>query len=327
MERITLQTNGLMTISWLKDRVIDWGNSGRQYLLNGQVQELGSYYFAFPFDSAITSDNGVYSAIYQNLGTKGLLLKNGKILREINRSYYQADVYEYPIAFATLKNGKTYLIHCPNEYCQLDLEEVETGEIVTQTKERKPSDFFHSRLEVSPDNKTLISKGWGWHPFDFVELFDIDALSNPLSLDKSKTEPSVAGEICAASFINNDTILIGSPSETEEFEERISERLGPGQIATWNIRTNTISKPVNPDFIVGGHLTPINETYAWDLFDFPKIINYNTGKIVEKIESIFSGKQKSSIISAQDDLPKISFNRQTKQVAIASDNKIEILSP
>jgi len=115
MKRITLQTNGLMTISWLKDRVIDWGNSGRQYLLNGQVQELGGYYFSFPFDSAITSDNGVYSAIYQNLGTKGLLLKNGKILREINRSYYQADVYEYPIAFATLKNGKTYLIHCPNE--------------------------------------------------------------------------------------------------------------------------------------------------------------------------------------------------------------------
>jgi hypothetical protein len=327
MYRKTLEANSLQTISWLEDTIIDWANSGRQYFLNGQVKEMGSYGFAFPFDSSVTSENGIYSVIYQKLGTKGILLKNGKLLREINRSYYQANVYEYPVTFATAKNGKTYLIHCPNEYCQIDFEEVETGEIVTKHKERKPSDFFHSRFEVSPDNMTLISRGWGWHPYDFIELFDIeDSIANPLSLDKSKLRPDVDAEICSASFINNDLLLIGSPSETEAFDEGASGKLKPGQIAVWDIRTNLVSKPVTPNFTVGGHLTAIDDTFAWDLFEFPKIINYKTGLIEDKIENIFSGQQKSSIIHHLDNLPKIAFNKKTKQVAIADEGKLEILT-
>jgi hypothetical protein len=170
MQRQTIETNNLSTLTWTNDCLIDWANSGRQYFANGQVKELGSYYFAFSFDSAITSEDGIYSVIYKKLGTKGLLLKKGQILREINRSYYQAEVYEYPIAFAKLKEGRNILIHCPEDYCRLDFDEVETGNRLTNHIDRKPSDFFHSRLEVSPDNRKLLSKGWAWHPFDFVEV-------------------------------------------------------------------------------------------------------------------------------------------------------------
>lgn len=327
MHRQTIKTNYLQTISWLNNSIIDWANSGRQYFLDGHVKEMGSYYYAFPFDTAVTSDNGIYAVIYQKLGTKGLLLKNGKLLREINRSYYQADVYEFPVSFVTAQNGKTYLIHCPNDYCQIDFEEVESGEIVTNLKERKPSDFFHSRFELSPDNRTLISKGWAWHPYDFVEVFDIEeCIVNPLLLDKSKLRPNVDAEICAASFIDNNRLLIGSPSETEPFDETPSEKLKPGQIAIWNIKTMEISKPLTPNFIVGGHLTAIDETYAWDLYDYPKIVNYKTGIVEDKIEDISTGKQKSSIIHHLDNLPNIAFNKHTKQVAIAINRQLEILT-
>jgi hypothetical protein len=73
MQRQTIQTNQISTLSWTNNYLIDWANSGRQYFTNGQVKELGSYYFAFSFDSAITSEDGIYSVIYKKLGTKGLL--------------------------------------------------------------------------------------------------------------------------------------------------------------------------------------------------------------------------------------------------------------
>jgi hypothetical protein len=52
------------------------------------------------------SPSGEFAVIYTRLGTKGLVLHRGKIIREINRSFYHADVYEYPIGLAALKNGR-----------------------------------------------------------------------------------------------------------------------------------------------------------------------------------------------------------------------------
>ena len=43
------------------------------------------------------------------------------------------------------------------------------------------------------------------------------------------------------------------------------------------------------------------------------------------MEEIDSGKQGSSIIHHLSDLPKIAFNKETKQIAIAKNNTIEIL--
>ncbi len=314
----------MQTMCWLNDRIIDWANSGKQYLLNGEEEQLGSYAFRFGFDKAVTCENGIYSAIYQNLGTKGLLLKNGHALREINRTYYQADAYEYPITFATAKNGKTYLIHCPNEYCQLDFEDVETGEIVTSHPGRKAEDFFHSRLEVSPDNRYLLSKGWGWHPFDYIEVFDIEAcMENPLLLDKRNFTPDADAEICAASFINEHQILLGAAKNADSFYNEEPGQMKPGQIAVWDLETDLISKPIDAE--IGGHLTAIDDNFAWDLFEYPKIINYRTGEVVEKLEDINSGKQTSSIMGYLE-LPQIAINRKTKQVAIANGDVVEILS-
>ena len=325
MIRQSLQTNPVKTISWKIDHLIDWARGGREFLLDGQEKTNGFSQFAYSFDSAITSDDGIYAVIYKKYGTKGLLLKNGSPLREINRSYYHADIYEYPVAFAKL-NNVTILIHCPDEYCRIEFEEVDTGKKLTNHIERKPSDFFHSRFEVSPDNKTLLSKGWVWQPFDFIEVYDIEkCIGNPLLLDKSKFYPDVASEICAASFITSELVLIGSTRDTEPNNIESSKKMMDGQIALWNIKTNDIIDIVTPNFIVGIHLIAINEKYAWDLYDYPKIINYRTGEIETGLKDIFTGRDTTSFASG-DQLPKISYNRLTKQVAISADDKIEILT-
>ena len=312
----------MQTICWVDNTIVDYASAGKKYTLDGQVKELYKYTFGFG-DTAITSSDGQYAFIYQKLGTKGLLLKNGDMLREINRSYYCAEVYEYPAAFVTIDN-RTFLVHCPMKYCRLDFEDVETGQIVTDDQDRNPSDYFHSRLEISPNGKYLMSKGWFWHPWNDIRLFDIrKCFDSPEELDKSEIYPNVGTEICTASFIDENKVLIGS-SDEEEMNDELLENLPQKHIAIWDIELNQISKPIKiqSEF---GNLFAINEKFAWDLFKFPKIIDLETGEIVDKDESLASGLQKSSIIHHIDKLPKVAFNRQTKQIAITKDENIEIL--
>lgn len=322
MTRNTIAAGFIKTISWVNNAIVDWGNGGARYFIDGSKTSSHRYY-PFAFDGCINTADGRYAFIYQKLGTKGMLIKDGELLREINRSNYCANAYEYPAAFTTI-NDVTYLIHCPTEYCRLDFENVETGELVTDIPGRSPLDYFHSRLEISADNSLLMSKGWVWHPVEVIKVYSIkDCIENPLFLDDVGLSPDVDAEICTASFMGNTKVLIGSSDEMSEEEEENSFPIK--HIAVWNIETGKISKPVkvNGEF---GNLFAINEHLAWDTYLYPKIIDLKTGEIVDKDESIYSGKQKSSIV-IKDDLVQIVFNKDTGQLAIINKEAIEILTP
>lgn len=324
MKRQTLKANYLETISWFDNILIDWGSAGKQYFLNGKTRDLFKYHYTMNFDGCITSSDKRYAFVYKRLGTKGLLFKEGDLIREINRPYYCSELYEYPAAFATL-NNITYLIHCPIAYNQLDFENVETGELVTNIPDRKAEDVFHSRLEVSPDNKFLLSKGWVWHPVDIVHAFNLpDCIANPILLDNSKLYANDSNEFCTASFIGNDKVLIGSSNEV--FNKSHPKCLPAKSIAIWDLKTDQLSKPsiVHGEF---GNLFAINEHFTWDLFKFPKIIDIRTGEIVDRCEDIDSGEQNSSIIHHLKAVPQIVFNRQTGQIALTGNETIDVLTP
>ena len=310
------------TINWLGNDIVDWNSGGMCYSLDGTKKQDQKYYYGFNCDSSITSDCGTYAFIYKRLGTKRLLLKNGEVLREINRSYYQSEVYEYPAAFINYK-GKTYLIHCPNSYCQLDFEDVETGEIMTDEVERNPRDIFHSRLEVSPNHQFLLSKGWIWHPVDVIEVYDIEqCFINPTCLDAEKSISNLSIEICSAAFIDNDKILLCASAE-EPFDDE-KNMVPPNHLAIWNFKTNQVEKVVKPS-IETRNVFAINEDLCWDLYQYPKIIDLNNGNIIGEFPEINSGLQSSSIVR-KENLTKIAFNRHSKQIAIALDGIIEVLS-
>ena len=253
-----------------------------------------------------------------------MLLKNGELFREINRTSYQSAVYEFPAAFLNY-NNRTYLIHCPIEYCRLDIEDAETGEIMTNKVEREPVDFFHSRLEVSLDHQFILSKGWYWHPWDGIKLFDVEAcMRNPRLLDEGVSPPDVGTEISSASFINEEEILVYATME-EAMEEELEEPIPQGHLAIWNIQTNTINNAVKVEGNCGNFFA-IDHKKCWDLLGYPKQISLENGAVIDKEESIFSGKQASSIIHHLGLLPKIAYNQKSKQIAIAHENKIEILT-
>ncbi|MBD1383671.1 hypothetical protein IDJ75_00145 [Mucilaginibacter rigui] len=321
MKRQIITANFIQTICWEGDLIVDW-SSGRKYSLDGKEKQFGVHWGWG--DSVINSSDGKYIFIYKKLGTKGLIIKNGELLREINRPYYCSNAFEFPAAFITVEN-RTYLIHCPIAYNQLDFEDVETGEIITNIDNRKPIDRFHSRLEISPDGRWLMSKGWVWHPLDMIMVFDIKkCLVNPQLLDEPRLYPNVNVEVCTASFVDENIVVIGS-SDVVLDEEEVGD-LPPKHICLWNLRTDKLSKPVaiKENF---GNLFAINSNCAWDLFDFPKIINLNTGEIIEQNEEINSGKQNSSIIDNTDSFPSIIFNKKTGQIAIKANEKIELLTP
>ena len=51
---------------------------------------------------------------------------------------YQAHEYEYPIALYYLPDGRPAILHCPDEYCQMEIELIETG-------------FGYGRCHVCPE--------------------------------------------------------------------------------------------------------------------------------------------------------------------------------
>lgn len=59
------------------------------------------------FDGVVAAQDGRHVSIYQRLGTKALLLRDGKLAYELDRSYYNAQVFEYPIGFVPLPGGRT----------------------------------------------------------------------------------------------------------------------------------------------------------------------------------------------------------------------------
>lgn len=323
--RKTLKVNTFKTLGWLGNKIIDWASGGQSISLDGQQEALGAYHFAYGFDSVIISSSGVYVLLYKRLGTKGLLLKNGEELREVNRPYYCSESYEYPAAFITLPDGRTLLAHCPKEYCRLDFEDIETGEILTNSSDREPTDFFHSRLEVSPDSSTLLSKGWHWHPWSSVEAFDITAcLANPTLLDEGATVPRCGSEVNTAGFIDHVRVLVGSSVE-EPLDNESENSLPPLHLAIWNTSTHEVSKAVK---VKGefGNVFPIDERYCWDLYKYPKVINLNTGEIIAKMEDILTGAQDSSIIGyLAGELPLVAYNPISKQLVIRQQEMLEVL--
>jgi hypothetical protein len=107
------------------------------------------------------------------------------VVRELNRSYYQAAKYRYPVALFTMQDGRTGLVHCPFEYNRLDVEDALTRRLLTVGESPERADIFHSRLMVSPSGRYLLSAGWVRHPVDVVVVYDLhhQALADRSVLD------------------------------------------------------------------------------------------------------------------------------------------------
>ncbi len=319
-----IETQGVKSLVWDGDSLVDWVGGGQRFELDGGFISRNMY-FPFRFDAAVVSPSGQYVVIYERLGTKGLLLCNGSPVREINRSDYCATAYEYPICFALLSDGREVLIHCPDEYCQIDIEEVATGTPLTDSFNRKPADFFHSRLMVDQSNQWIISAGWFWHPHGSLRLYSVaEAIDDPASLDGEGIFPQQPTEVSTAAFVGSCNVLLSTSEETFSDGGYDVDEFRPKTLGLWDIEARKIRsmvEVVEPP----GSLMPINDEYAVAFYKHPKIINLKTGEITCRMWELNCGEQTSSIIHHIDELPPLAIDAPNNRFAIATNDKIVVL--
>jgi hypothetical protein len=315
-KKISLRKDGwrrpIETLCWKDDDLVDIKTT-TIFSLDGQIKDGGTHW-RYRFDNAISfSDKQHYSVMFETFGTKGIVIEGVGMTREINRSFYLANVYEYPVTVFRYLDGRICLAHCPEEYNILEIEDFVTGERLT-AKNRESHDFFHSRLEVSSDGNYLLSAGWVWHPVDMVEVYDLTDISNPKWFNLYHDENLNLFEINSATFLDNKTVVL-TGNEEEENQKFIY---------SYDIEEEEVLTKANlPE--IAGNLMTINENYVLGFYENPKLINIKTGKIEKKWEEIKSGKQNSSIKNHNDEFPTIAKDIVNKRVAVVDKDFIHVL--
>jgi hypothetical protein len=321
------------SLSWEGDDLVDWVAGGTRFKLDGTMDPAHVNY-AYEFDAVAHLAQSPWKVIYKRLGTKGLLLNGGKPVRELNRSFYQAHVFLYPVCLFRDSSGTVLLAHCPDEYNQLEIEDVATGTRHTNVPGRKPSDIFHSRLQASPDGRWLLSAGWVWHPLDVACWFNVEqALAEPTSLDGLASSAEVSGnsglvEEASACWQTSTRILIGGGEDQEDPKEAAmldGPRTPAKGVAVYDIEEKR--------FLAScalGHLTgtmmPVGETHVLTLFEHPRLHRISDGALTHEWPAISCGKERSSIvINASDAAPPIALDQTRRRFAIANDKTIFVV--
>jgi hypothetical protein len=314
---IPLAKGPVRSLCWFGDELVDLAGGGTRFRMDGCMVPPGINW-AYRFDSAAVSRDGTYRVIYERLGTKGLVLRGNKCLREINRSFYHAHVYEYPIAIVNLPDGVVGLAHCPEGYNRLEIEEIESGNKLTLRPGESP-DFFHSRLQISPDGDYLLSAGWVWHPLDFIHLFSIhDALKTPDHLDKPipMNLPDEFIEINSAAFQGDGQLLLAGKGE--------DEHSAAAYVAQYGIKERAVKRKCALECVPGTSM-PVGRDHVVGFYEHPKLFEISSGKVIQSWPEVNSGKQNSSIIWHHEQPPPMALDPAGKRFAVAGTDAITVI--
>jgi len=333
-EHKILNTNRVpvRSLVWSGDELVDWAGGGARYGLDGSIRKA-SVNYAYLFDAAVATRDGKFAVIYSRTGTKGLILRNGKILREINRSFYQAHVYEYPICIWSGSDGRTLMAHCPDEYNRIEIDDVETGERLTESSERELADFFHSRLQVNPVGTRLLSAGWVWHPVDCVHFLDIPQKPQDAGMLDMWREATIRDhhmgfvEECAARWQTDDRLIVAAGREEEppeDDEDHGDARcLHPNGIVVYDIPSDSCVRSVQLKQ-PAGTIMPIGEERVVAFYEHPRLVSLIDGTILEEWQDIPSGTQVSSIIQDYRP-PPMALDSVNRRFAVAEGDKIHVV--
>lgn len=330
-----------LSLVWEGDTLVDWVAGGNRYFPDGTF-ESANRVFSDRFNGAVALPDGRCAAIFERRWTSGLLIINNlenpeythirtgervysfrKIdLREIKRSYYEADAYEYPIALFYLPDGRPALLHCPDEYNRLEIDLLETGERLTASDSRQPADCFHSRLQVSPSGRYALSAGWVWHPVDSLWVFDLHkALEDPRHLDEDN---AVENDVSSAVFLNDEYIAL---SITADVCHAAADLLGKSQIDLYSLEKEQVVNSVGVDLEHISLLPTPNDRYVWDIHRYPKIIDLHTGAVVAECPELITNGPASSIDLNFDpaEHPPYALHPDRRRLAVGTKEGIGII--
>jgi len=328
VRELTIPAPHVRSLTWHDDVLVDWVCGGTVFDLEGRTQP-STRHFAYDFDAALSSPSGDYAIVYTRLGTKGLIVdtRAGDVVREIDRSYYHASTYEYPIAIGR-RSGREILIHCPDQYCRLEIEDLRTGEFLTDDVPRDPPDYFYSRLAINPSGTLLLTAGWVWHPLDVVTLHSIDtALSGPRELDTEERSPRTRAEVTSAAFLDDTRVVVVTTRDPLEEEEDPWDptSLEHGCVGVWDTTSGEYTAAVRTEEKVGT-VWPVSDTHVMGFFEHPRLFDLATGRVVREWPDLPTGRQESSILRSIGPVPPIAIDAAKRRVAVATEREIRVIS-
>ncbi|CAG6398765.1 conserved hypothetical protein [Actinacidiphila cocklensis] len=270
------------SLLWQGDDLVSWTGGGRRWEPDGTQREA-EFYWSFPFDAVRASASGAYIAVYQERGTKGAVLEGKRVVRELNRSFSHATSFDYPLALGRLGDGREVVVHCPEEYNLLQIEDAGSGERLT-AGEREPVDVFHSRLSLSPDGRHLLSIGWAWQPFGTAQVFDTAlALSDPATLDGEGVLPGsmvMGGEVAAGCWLDADRLVLATGSEEWYEPEEEPDALATRHLGVWSVSERRwLHRSAVPDAEPGVLLLPRGDQVV-TLHGHPRLLDVVTGRVL-----------------------------------------------
>jgi hypothetical protein len=291
-----LPAEPVKSLVWHNGKLMDWVSGDVEYDPNG-TKRGPTVQYAYRFDAAIVSPSGNYVALYERLGTKAIILGPDRLFREVNRSFYHAHVYEYPILFFRLTDGREALAHCPESYCKLQIEDPVTGTRLSTPGTGRLQSMFHSRLAANATGTRILSAGWVWHPVDVVRVFDLKPTTGGcFSLETCDQCCNRDAEASNAIFNSSGQLIVASAKEAEDFcEDEPGERLRPGMIGVYDLDEQKLVSlaPLEDN---AGTLMPVGNKYVVGFFEHPKLIDVATGRVLCRWPDLKTGQQASSII-------------------------------
>jgi len=313
LSRLVIPATNVASLTWCGDTLVDWIGGIKVFHLDGK-SEGPRVNWAFPFDTVRATPNGRYAVIYQRLGTKAVLLHKGECVRELNRSFYCAHAYEYPMCIWQATDGRTLIAHCPEKYCRLDIDDAETGARLTNGV-REPSDFFHSRLMVNATGTRLLSAGWVWHPCDGVVYYDVgEALRNPAHLDDIRNAAPgsryvALAEESSACWQTTERVLLGGSSDEDEPQDEDIAEVGEPRVHARGIAVYDVVARVYTKSVVlaemPGTMMPLGDKHVISFYRHPKIVSLDSGEVVASWDDLDTGNQSSSILSKETLIPPL----------------------
>lgn len=266
------------SLRWDGDELVDVVGGERRWSVDG-TERAASRNYGYPFDRAVVSPSGRYVIVYAERGTKALVLDGTQVVRELNRSYCHATDFDYPVALGMLPDGREIVVHCPDDYNVLEVDDVKSGQRLTKG-DRGPKDVFHSRLAVSPDGRHLLTGGWVWQPYGIAQIFDLQhALRDPAVLDGAgllSMSPGIDAEVASACWLDGDRVAVATTQETLGNEE-IND-LGPAELGVWSISGERWLHRNSVDYRIGTMLARGDTVVS--LYEHPRLIQVETGALI-----------------------------------------------
>jgi len=307
------------TLVWDGDELLDVTNGQRAHPDGPPAPSRSNMPYQFDRAVGLHSRANHWAVAYTNRNTKALLMKNGTIHREMNRSFYFAQDYDYPISIGAT-SGRVLVAHCPRAFNVLEIEDAETGATLDSLESKAME--FHSRLSFSPDGRFLSDAGWFWHPWSGAAVLQIvSGDDGSVQFDRNpvfRTEFRETHELDSVAFLGNTELTVSFVADQKGMKQ------GPAQLCIWSLADGRwksrveVSEPI-------GVMMPWKE-FVVSFYDHPKLISLASGEVVHRWNGIYSGKQLGPIELGDPPPPPIAPDPVHGRFAVANSKIVTLVT-